>query len=101
MQNERTVRHPTKDDVLQMLPRDAFPTPMGISDNDPESRENAGAETRGIYCLLDIRSKQSARGPHGRAAGRVLPARINDVDLQAHRTAEDSRHKDRETSVCQ
>lgn len=30
-----------KDDILQM-PRDAFPVPTGISDNDSESRENAG-----------------------------------------------------------
>ena len=46
MQDERTVGHPMKDDILQM-PRDAFPTPIGISDNDAESRENAGAEIRG------------------------------------------------------
>ena len=35
-----------KDDILQM-PRDAFPTPIGISDNGSQSRENAGAEIRG------------------------------------------------------
>lgn len=35
-----------KDDILQM-PRDAFPAPIVISDNDAESRENAGAEIRG------------------------------------------------------
>lgn len=46
MQDERTVGHPMKDDILQM-PRDAFPAPIGISDNDAESRENAGAEIRG------------------------------------------------------
>lgn len=33
------------DDILQM-PRDAFPTPIGISDNDAESRENVAAEIR-------------------------------------------------------
>ncbi len=46
MQDERTVGHPMKDDILQM-PRDAFPTPIGLSDNDAESRENVGAEIRG------------------------------------------------------
>ena len=35
-----------KDDILQM-PRDAFPARTGISGNDAESRENAGAEIRG------------------------------------------------------
>lgn len=35
-----------KDDILQM-PRDAYPAPHAISDNDAESRENAGAEMRG------------------------------------------------------
>ena len=29
------------------MPRDAFPTPTGISDNSAESRENAGAGIRG------------------------------------------------------
>lgn len=68
MQDERTVGHPMKDDILQM-PRDAFPTPIGISDNDAESRENAGAEMLRICGLLDIRSKRPALLPHGRAAG--------------------------------
>ena len=54
-----------------------------------------------ICCLLDIRGKRPARQPHGRAAGRGITARIEDVGLQAHRTAEDPRHKDRETSACQ
>lgn len=53
-----------------------------------------------ICCLLDIRNVRPARWPHGRAAGRGIPARIEDVGLQAHRTAEDPRHKDRETSAC-
>lgn len=44
MQNERRFGHP--DDILQM-PRPAFPAQQGISDNDAESRENAGAEIRG------------------------------------------------------
>ena len=35
-----------KDDILQM-PRDAYPAPHAISDNDAESRENTGAEIRG------------------------------------------------------
>lgn len=35
-----------RDDILQTT-RDAFPTPIGISDNDAVSRENAGAEIRG------------------------------------------------------
>ena len=39
--------------------------------------------------------------PRGRAAGRGLPARIEGVGLQAHRAAEDIRHKDREASTCQ
>lgn len=52
----------------------------------------------GICCLLDIRSERPARRPHGRAAGRRIPAHIEDVGLQAHRAAEDPRHKDRETS---
>ena len=34
-----------KDDILQVL-RDAFPAKWGISDNDAESRKNAGAEKR-------------------------------------------------------
>lgn len=46
MQDEEEVGHPMRDDILQMT-RDAFPTPIGISDNDAESRENAGAEIRG------------------------------------------------------
>lgn len=46
MQDEEEVGHPMGDDILQMT-RDAFPTPIGISDNDAESRENAGAEIRG------------------------------------------------------
>ena len=68
MQGERMEGRPVKDDILQML-RDAFPTPIGISDNDAESRENAGAEMLRICGLLDIRSKRPARLPHGRAAG--------------------------------
>ncbi len=35
-----------KSDILQM-PREAFPVHQGISDNDAEGRENAGAEVRG------------------------------------------------------
>lgn len=35
-----------KDDILQM-PRDAYPAPHAILDNDAESRENTGAEIRG------------------------------------------------------
>ena len=46
MRDERTVGHPMKDDILQM-PRDAFPAHTGISDNDAESRENAGSEIWG------------------------------------------------------
>lgn len=46
MQDERTVCHPMNDDILQM-PQDAFPTPIGISNNDAKSRENTGAEIRG------------------------------------------------------
>lgn len=57
-----------KDGILQ-TPRDAFPAQQGVSDNDPESRENAGPEILRICCLLDIRSKRPARLPHGRAAG--------------------------------
>ena len=45
MRDERTVGHPMKDDILKM-PRDAFPARTGISDNDAESRKNAGAEIR-------------------------------------------------------
>ncbi|WP_406716832.1 helix-turn-helix domain-containing protein [Trueperella pyogenes] len=45
MQDERTVGHPKRDDILQM-PRNASPTPTGISDNGSESRENAEAEIR-------------------------------------------------------
>ena len=68
MQDERTVGHPMKDDILQ-TPRDAFLAQQGISDNDPASRENAEAEIQRIYRLLDIQSKRPARRPHGRAAG--------------------------------
>lgn len=46
MQNERRLGHHMKDDILQM-PRDAFPALTGLSDNEAESRENAGAEKRG------------------------------------------------------
>lgn len=46
MQDERTVRHPTKGDILQM-PRGAFPAPHAISDDDAEGRENGGAGIRG------------------------------------------------------
>lgn len=46
MQDEEEVGHPMRDDILQTT-RDAFPTPIGISDNDAVSRENAGAEIRG------------------------------------------------------
>lgn len=46
MRDEMTVGHLMKGDILQM-PRDAFPVRQGISDNDPESRENAGAGIRG------------------------------------------------------
>ncbi|KRO12020.1 hypothetical protein IV77_GL001658 [Olsenella uli DSM 7084] len=46
MQDERTVSHSMKGDILQM-PREAFPVHQGISDNDAEGRENAGAGMRG------------------------------------------------------
>ena len=45
MQGERMEGRPVKDDILQMQ-RDAFPARTGISDNDAESRENAGAKIR-------------------------------------------------------
>ncbi len=45
MQDERRVSHPMKDGILQM-PRDAFAAQQGISDNETESREPAGAEIR-------------------------------------------------------
>lgn len=45
MQDERRFGHFMKDDILQVL-RDAFPAKWGISDNDAESRKNAGAEKR-------------------------------------------------------
>ncbi len=50
---------------------------------------------------LGIRSERPARRPHGRASGRGLPARIEDVGLQAHRAAEDPHHKDREAAARQ
>ena len=68
MQDERTVGRPMRDDILQ-TPRDAFPAQQGISDNDPESRENAGAEMPRVCRPPGIRSKRPARLPHGRAAG--------------------------------
>ena len=89
-----------KDDILQVL-RDAFSAKWGISDNDAESRKNAGAEKLKICRPLDIRSERPARRPHGRATGRGIPARIEEVGLQAHRSAEDPRHKDRGTAACQ
>lgn len=46
MQDERTVCHPMKDDILK-IPREAFPVHREISDNDAESRENVGAKIRG------------------------------------------------------
>ena len=45
MQDERRFGHFMKDDILQVL-RDAFPAKWGISDNDAESRKNAGAKKR-------------------------------------------------------
>ena len=45
MQDERRFGHFMKDDILQVL-RDAFSAKWGISDNDAESRKNAGAEKR-------------------------------------------------------
>lgn len=47
-----------KDDILQ-TPRDAFPAQQGISDNDPESREYAGAEMPRV--CRPRHSKQAAR----------------------------------------
>ena len=46
MQDERTVYHPVKDDILK-ISREAFPVHRGISDNDDENRENVGAKIRG------------------------------------------------------
>lgn len=89
-----------KDDILQM-PRDAFLVHQGISDNDAESRENAGTEIRGSAAssapeandlpddLMDV--------PQVADYLRVS----EDVGPQAHRAAEDTRHKDRETSARQ
>ena len=59
MQDERTVGRPMRDDILQ-TPRDAFPAQQGISDNDPESRENAGAEMPRV-CRPPRHPKQAAR----------------------------------------
>ena len=65
MQDERTVGRPMRDDILQ-TPRDAFPEQQGIADNDPESRESAGAEMPRVCrppaseasglpdCLMDV-----------------------------------------------
>lgn len=64
MQDERTVGHPIKDDVLQM-PRDAFPTPTGISDNGAESRENAGAGIRGFAASSISEAYELPDGPMG------------------------------------
>lgn len=100
MRDERRFGHPMKDNILQM-PRDAFPAPHAISDDDAEGREDAGAEKLKICRPLGIRGERPARRPHGRAAGHRLPARIEDVGLQAHRAAEDPRHRDRETAACQ
>ena len=45
MQGERMEGRPDKEDILQMQ-CDAFPARTGISDNDAENRENAGAKIR-------------------------------------------------------
>ena len=58
-----------KDDILQM-PRDAYPAPHAISDDDAEGREDTGAEKLKICRPLDIRSKRPGEWPHGCAAGR-------------------------------
>lgn len=47
-----------KDDIPQM-PRDAFPTPTGISDNDAECRENVRAEIQEFA----VSSTSEANGP--------------------------------------
>ena len=60
-----------------------------------------GRRNGGLLPPRHRRSERPARRPHGRATGRGLPARIEDVGLQAHRAAEDPRHKDRETAACQ
>lgn len=60
-----------------------------------------GRRNGGLLPPRHRRSERPARRPHGRATGRGLPARIEDVGLQAHRTTADPRHKDRETAACQ
>lgn len=41
MQDERTVRHPMKENILQR-PRDAFSVRQGLSDNDTERQKMPG-----------------------------------------------------------
>ncbi len=89
-----------KDDILQM-PRDAYPAPHAISDNDAESRENTGAEIRGSATSPTSEASDLPDGLMNVPQGRGLPARIEGVGLQAHRATEDPRHKDRETAACQ
>ena len=61
MQDERTVRHPTKGGVPQM-PRGAFPAPHAISDDDAEGRENAGAGMRGPTASSTSEASDLANG---------------------------------------
>ena len=61
MQDERTVGHPMRDDILQ-IPRDAPPTSTGISDNGSESRENAEAEIRGSAAFSTSEASDLANG---------------------------------------
>lgn len=77
MQDERTVSHSMKGDILQM-PREAFPVHQGISDNDAEDRENAGAGMRGPTASSTSEANDLANGLMDvpQVAERFMPLRF-------------------------
>ena len=86
MRDERTVCHPTKGGVPQM-PRGAFPVHQGISDNDAEGRENAGAGMRGPTASSTSEASDLANGLMDvpQVAERFMPLRFQ-PNRRAHRS---------------
>lgn len=86
MQDERTVSHSMKGDILQM-PREAFPVHQGISDNDAEGRENAGAGMRGPTASSTSEANDLPDGLMGipQVAERFMPLRFQ-PNRRAHRS---------------
>ena len=102
MQDERTVGHPMRDDILQM-PRNVSPTPTGISDNGIMAPKVARMPRRRYGNPLPPRHPRRTTCPTASWTCRKsrTTCAYRRRRSQAHRAAEDSRHKDRETSACQ